>query len=449
MVQQVSHFLRGLSFDDFARRIRESVLSGQSPEEWVAAAAGEAAPTIYRAHYERFIPQSLMAFAGALGAGRLLDPAHRVLPVIQALWFASHEEKLSSYPLSGIPEPGAVPGPADLAARIGAGDFETVYAAARLALRNPGDFAAVREALIAAALRDTGYQGQKLIYLQKSLELVDALGPGPSQTVLFPAIHFLAGGRTDRQFFEILTLKLAQAGVETGAWLENRAPLSREEAGRLGRVLIYQYPALIIENLMYELNRGIAMEDLFEAVLWSAAEVLLGSYPEQGSAAAHGVHFACAARDCFGRTSVPQDKISLLFMAALFLNKMAVRSLNPHQSLKLEEVDLSGQEISPDALCRAIELSDPRLAGALALRLSGAEDAVRLVPAVVLSAAKNDGNVSGGHDLRLCAEMLGDFARAPASDLAAFRRAASLKALCYFLAQLDKDYDLYKACWIL
>lgn len=451
MMQQVSVFLRPLSFDDFVRQIRETALSEPSPEKWVAAAAGEMAPSLYRGHYESFIPQSLMALAGALGASRLLDPAHRLLPVIQALWFASHGEKLPSYPLSGIPELGALPGPAELSAGIASGDFETVYAAARLSAENPGDFARVGEALISAALRDTGYQGQKLIYLEKSLELVEALGPAQAKTVLFPAIHFLAGGKPDQQYFDILTLKLAQAGGETGAWLENRAPLSREEAGRLARVLIYQYPAIIIENLKYELAQGIAMTDLFEVILWSAAEVLLGAYPEQGSAAAHGVHFAYAARDCFGRTSIPQDRISLLFMAALFLNKMAVQSLNPHKSLKLEEIDLSQGQISPEALCQAIERSDPRLAGALALRLCGGEGeaAVRLAAAVVLSAAKNDGNVSGGHDLRLCAEILSDFGRLPASELAALRRAASLKALCYFLAQLDKDYDLYKACGML
>ena len=61
--------------------------------------------------------------------------------------------------------------------------------------------------------------------------------------------------------------------------------------------------------------------------------------------------------------------MNYLFMAAMFVNKMAVKSMDAHKNVKFEEVDLSGSEVSLAGLEKAVEESQPEIAGALALNL--------------------------------------------------------------------------------
>lgn len=435
--EKIRTLLRGCFLEDYIRLVREAQLRELDPAEVVREAVDELSLVLYRNRYDSHVPHSVMALAASLEVQPYLDEAERMVPVLEALWYAGEEEKLRSYYL-----PEASLGIADFSAEglravFQSRDVISICAALREAGGSGDRFLAFRDALLAVAWRDLGCLGHKLLYAMKCVELMEMLEGADPVKFLFPAIHFLVHGPRETEYASLLENRIGQRGLPAPDFLPNTGKLSGEEIHRLERVVMFQYPALIIENFLHALEQGIAPEELFQVSLSAGGQLLVSAYAESWIFPVHGYNWAHAAWECFRRISLAGDRVMLPFMAALFVNKMAVESLNPHKTIRFDRRDPS-IKASLSELDRAIRESKPEEACALVTDLAGQGNFSDLAQRIVQTAVQNDSSIAFGHDMKLCSHVLRDYSRVDPSV-----RTKTLTGLVYFLASLEKDYELY------
>lgn len=432
--------LRGCQLDEFVKAVRDPEFRDRSLADIAREAAHQFAPVLYQEQYVAYVPHSLMTLAAALQAANFLPEPEKKLPLIQALWLAGSEEKIAA-PLVSADAGGSGKGTVqDLSVALTENDFKKAQALAGCLLADPSTFASCRDLLVLTALRDIANMGHKFLYVAKTLELLETLPGADTASLIFPALHHLAVGASDTGYFSLLQTRFKDLEPEAAQFMKNEIPITEDEAKRLEHVLVYQYPGLIIENLAYELQQGVSADELFQVVLSAASQALTGAFKENWLYPVHGYNFAHEGWEYFRKVPDPLQKMNFLFMSALFVNKMAVKSMDPHKTVKFEEVDLAGQEESLAGLAKAVEESRPEIAGALAVKLLDKADFQELARILVRAASKNDSGVCAGHDLKLAVHALLDYPR-----MRAGLRAKLIPALAYFLAQVEKDYDLFNA----
>jgi len=432
--------LHGCSLDDFTKHLREIHLSKTSPAEVVKEALSLLSLILYQNNYSHHVSCAFMTLIGAFQAGKFLEGKEQWLPVIQALWYAGQEDKSPAFNLPSPPAPQGKLDAQGLMAAVQIRNFDRAFEMVRLSLADKKDFLSVRDTLFSLAFKDIANLGNKFVHLMKCFEFLEMVPDGDRERILFPALHHLVLAPSDTEYFQLLKTKLGRLGVDVTQFLNNRGTLSDEEANRLERILVYQFPGLIIENLVYELKEGLSIDELFQVTLTAASQALLGAFRESWIFPIQGYHFAHEAWECFRRISSDLDKIYLVFMAALFVNKMAVESMDAHKVVKFEEADLSGWEISESGLEKAIADSKPQLAGAISLQLLEKKDFPKLSETLLRAAVKNDSGVCRGQDLPFCSHVLTDY-----PNMRIPHRTKLITALSYFLADIEKDYDLYHA----
>ncbi len=438
--QQLRRLLERCDLDEFVKIVCEARICDIPTEIIIKEAVAQLAPVIYRDAYPAQVPHSLMMLMSAFQAGKYLKRNQASAVAIQALWYAGQEDRSRPYPLPSLSQGKEKVDLAKLEDAFKSRDFEKIMNLVCVSLADKKDFLIVRDRLMSLALKDIANLGHKLIYLMKTVEYLEVARGVDYERVLFPAVHYLVCGPRDEEYFHLLDTKLKRLDIDPTEFLANQGILSDDESRRLERVIIYQFPALVIENFVYALKQGIAIDELFQVILAAASQSILGAYRESWIFPIHAYNFTHEAWECFKRTSHALDKIHLLFMAALLTNKMATESINPHKLLKWEAVYLSATEISVHGLASAIENSEPDSAAALVKSLIIEKPLAEIAEALFLSAAKNDGGICFGHDIKFCCHAIADYTR---SRIPA--REKFLIALSYFLAEIEKDYDLYNA----
>jgi len=423
--------------DLFVSEARRLHLQSSDSIQLAHSIALELAPTLYWEEYPGYLNHGMLGIMAAAQAENFIFPYRKNLAIIQSLWNASLEEKSAPYVFSQTSN-----GTGKVKLKEFRGALETMddellhYALARSV--GAEDYTVFRDELLSWAMRDVYDIGHKLIYLVKTIEFIELTQSNEAARLLFPAVHYLRKAPEDREYALILEEKLAQLELPREEYLSNKDDLSREEADRLERVIVFHYPALIIENLVYELNDGISIGSLFEVILRAASQAILSAHPKHWVYAIHGYNFAHAARQAFQRTQRIEDRLFLPFIAALMVNKMAASSLNPHKGESLFlHVD---EDVSPGGLRDAIEASEPVRAGRIAYQLGEEGKALSAIAQTLVNvAAQNDGSMAFGHDLKLAVHSVTDY---QASRVAG--RAKYLAGCAYFLAQIEKDYDLFR-----
>ncbi len=439
--RKIRFLLRGCPLDEFVKMVHEIPLKDFPSQELAKEAFHQLAPILYQEQYVAYVPHALAVLVVSLQAARFLPDSEKQLPLIQALWLAGEEKKSPVFPeqdeaayrngnstLQGLAE------------ALAAKDFNRAYGIARHLLSADSTRDSCRSALILASLRDIANMGHKFLYMAKTMEFLEILPDAHTGKVILPALHHLVFGSSDTGYFSLLQTKLKNFEGGGTQFIKNEGLITEDEAKRLEHVLVYQYPGLIIENLVYELQQGISADEIFQVILSAASQALLGAFRESWLYPVHGYNFAHECWEGFRRMLDPGEKINFLFMAAMFVNKMAVKSMDPHKMIKFEEVNIAGHEESLAGLEKAVEASQPEVAGALAVKLLDKVDFTDLARTLMRTASKNDSGVCAGHDLKLAFHVLFDYSR-----MRIGLKFKPVAALAYFLAQVEKDYDLFKA----
>lgn len=426
--------------EEFAAAIRDFPFDAYTPSQIVQEACHQLALSLYHTQYGTRLPRALMILTVAPRIAGFLPDSEKKIPLIQALWMAGGEDKSPLFPEDQEKYPdGKFTVPA-LQEAVTACDFPKAYAAAKQLLADPSTKIPCRDFLLTAGLWDITHLGHKFLYLAKTVEALEMLPQADAGKIIFPALHYLIIGTGDSEYFSLLQMKLKQSDPNLTGFMANQGLMAEEEAKRLEHVLVYQYPGLIIENLIYELQQGVSPEDLFQVVLSAASQAIIGGFGQSWIYPVHGYNFAHECRAAFRRVSEPAGKINFLFMSAMFVNKMAVKSMDPHKTVNFAEADLAGHEISPAGLEKAAAESRPEIAGAIALRLLETVPYSELAASLARIASRNDSGIGAGHDLKLACHVLSDY-----PDMRPCLRAKLIPALAYFLAEVAKDYDLYNA----
>ena len=438
--KKIRALLSGCGLDDFAAAVRDFPFDACSPAQIVQEACHQLALSLYHHQYGTRLPRALMILTVAPRIAGFLPDAEKKIPLIQALWMAGGEDKSTPFleeALSGEKNSHTVAG---LAEAITARDFSKAYAAVKQLLAEPSTKIPCRDLLLTAGLWDITHLGHKFLYLAKTVEALETLPQADAGKIIFPALHYLVFGTGDSEYFSLLQMKLKQSDLNLPGFMANEGLMAEEEAKRLEHVLVYQYPGLIIENLIYELQQGVAPEDLFQVTLGAASQAIIGGFGQSWIYPVHGYNFAHECREAFRRVSSPAEKMNFLFMSAMFVNKMAVKSMDPHKAVNFAEVDLSEREVSPAGLEKAVAESRPEIAGAIAARLVDTIAYSELAASLARIASRNDSSIGAGHDLKLACHILSDY-----PEMRPCLRVKLIPALAYFLAEVAKDYDLYNS----
>ncbi len=438
--KKIRILLSGFRLDDFVAAVRDFPFDDFPLHQIVQEAYHQIAPSLYHEQYGTRLPNAFMTLAAASQIPRFLPDSEKKIPLIQALWMAGGEDKSTPFAGDAGNNPNEKFTVRGLEEAIASRDFTKTYAAAKQLLAEPSTKIPCRDLLLTAGLRDIAHLGHKFLYLAKTVEVLEMLPQSDAGKIIFPALHYLIFGTGDSEYFPLLQMKLKQSELDSAGFMDNQGLMAEDEAKRLEQVLVYQYPGLIIEKLIYELQQGISPEDLFQVMLSAASQTIVGGFRQSWIYPVHGYDFAHECREAFRWISEPAEKINFLFMAAMFVNKMAVKSMDPHKNVNFGEVDLSDREISPAGLEKAVAESYPAIAGAIAARLLDTINYSDLAALLARLASRNDSGICVGQDLKLACHILSDY-----PGMRPCLRVKLIPALAYFLAEVAKDYDLFNA----
>lgn len=435
---------------ELAASLLELYRSSGSLSEFVAQCAAAVALTLYREEYPRFVPHSLMGFIGALQLSRLVRPEDHALSgshpsslrigfraLAQALWYHAQEGVREPYEWTGR----AVELPPDresleerLEVHLGEKRFEEFFSLILAGLEGEQRREAVLSWLLRTAGRDLFNLGHKHLYLAKSVALLDYLRWERPEVYLFPAVHYLMFGPEDRRAEGQLEQRLTHYGLRLKDRSFDRFDLSIEETLQIRDSITGDSAEGVLDTLLGAFEYGVAPGALAEALLVTAAHLVLAIPYERWIFSVHGFNYTETVRATLDYHRGAEQQ-RMLLLNGLFL-KQVVEMAAP---VEVREPFFTARPEAarplPTDLEEAIDLSIPADAMAVVdwLYQHGQLSPERL-EALALAAIKSDGNLHFGHDMKFAYAALEAF-QSSSTPL----RESFLLALAKFLAESEKS----------
>ena len=284
------------------------------PLDLVRAAARGVASRYDRA--SGVAPRSLAILGAAANLTSVMEPRFQLLPVLQAIAYASAEKK----PAAPAKPPLIVSGEVTHLGRsflfaVRAGDVaeaESIF----LGMVDEGwERKMAGDMLFRAALEDMGEGGRKLFLSVKSWQLARSLGFKDARMILRPAVDYLVKGPRDRTGFETILTVLGKEWVDLEALASGGRPLDEPGRRRMHQIASATSDAACIDSTLSLLRDGYAASGLAEGLVVATARRLLTA-KGYDTEAARRLLFAHASRFVlnFSRTG---ERLYVLFQAAL------------------------------------------------------------------------------------------------------------------------------------
>lgn len=435
--EDLQSVLRRTDPQELAASLLDLYRSCGSVTEFVVQTAASVASTLYREDYPRFVPHSLMGLIGAVQLGRLLQPEHRFRALAQALWYYAQEGVRQPYEWRGTPAelPQEVePVERLLEERRRARDFDGVFGLVLAGLAHVERRDEILGWLLRTAGSDFFNLGHKHLYLAKSVALLDYLRWERPETYLFPAVHYFVLGPEDRRAERKLEERLVHHGLELKDRSFERFELSIEQTLQIRDSVVSDSPEGVIDTLLGAFDYGVAPDVVAEALLVTAAHLVLAIPYERWIFPVHGFNYTESVRATL-EYHRPADQQRMLLMNGLFL-KQVVEMAAP---VEVREPFFTARPEAarpvPTELEEAIDLSIPADAMAVVDWLyRHRELSPERVERLALAAIKSDGNVHFSHDLKFAYAALEAY-QTSTTPL----REAFLLALAKFLAESEKS----------
>lgn len=428
--------------DQFVQFIKELKLNRFQAEDLWKSALATIAPLVWRDKYGSSLQHGYYALADLPRVWPHLNSGLKHVSIFMVLWQINSEEIGSSF--SGL-EHGV-----DLASEqslplstfLEQKNLEQSFGVIKQAIHK-AEFEELTEALLLASYRDIASLGSKLIASRMLWQVLDRKFP-ETATHLFPWTHYLTHGPRDLEFANLVDLKVSQYGKDIQIFADNQLEFLPEEADRLERVILYQYPGLIIENFFYELDRGVSIDQILQLIFRASLQSYLTAYPEHWFYCVKGFLYAEAAWFGCKKIKSKEDQVKLLFMAALQVNKMAIESLDPLHKNQDPGEPLVDATVHLDSLRIAIAEANEVLAGRLAEALACKMDIEGLKSFLAHATLMKDPGVLQGLGLSIAASLLDAY-----DHLALPGREKTFKVLARLLARTENDTALYSRLIIL
>jgi hypothetical protein len=424
----------------FARDLVDLYHSVDSMTGFAAHTGAHLAKTLYRTDYHRNVPQSYLGFAGAVELGRFMQPLHHLRAVAQALWFYSKEYSEEPYPIEYKPEgleltPGQRAGRMEQAWRER--EFQTFLNLSVAGLSHLDTRESTAEWLFGQALGDLNAHGHKLHLLSRSIALLDYLRWEQPEVYLFPALHYFFYAAEDRSAEQLVQARLAHHGLELYDRAASVFELSAEQTKQIRDSLFFEPLEDVLDTLLGALKYGVEPAELMEALQVSAAHLVLSVPYSRWIFPVQGFNTASATLRAMEFLDAAQQQRAVLISGVLL--KRLVESSSP---FRLEEPFVIPRpeeaQPRPGELEEAIDLSISSDAMAVADWLyQHSQLSPRVMEDLSIAAAKTDGDLHNGHDLKFVQSALDAF-ETSTSPL----RESYLLAVCKFLGESEKSREL-------
>ncbi len=445
--QDLQSVLRQTDPGELAASLLDLYRSCDSMTDFAAQTGAYIASTLYREEYPQFVPHSLMGFIGAVQLGRFLQPQHHFRAVAQALWYYARERVREAFEWTRGPVelPPSVEGLENaLEQSRRQKDFEAFFGVILAGVQDRERREDVLSWLLRAAGGDQFNIGHKHLYLAKSIALLDYLRWESPQTYLFPAVHYFLLAPEDRRAEETLARRLVHHGLELQERSFERFELSLDETLQVRDSILGDPPESVVDTLLGAFEYGVAPGVLAEALLVTAAHLVLSIPHDRWILSVHGFNYAQSVQSTLEYHPLAAQQ-RMVLLTGLYLRQI-VDSAGP---LKVREPFFTPRpemaQPLPTELEEAIDVSVPADAMAIIDWLyQHGRLGLERIECLALAAVKADAHVHFGHDLKFAYAAL-EVYHSSTTPL----REVSLLALAKFLAESEKsrefDHALAKA----
>jgi len=440
---RLDSLLQEQSPQEFAVSVVDLFRSADNLTEFIERTGRLAASCAPREEYSRYVPNGYMAFIGAVRMGRYVQPLIHLNALAQALWCCARENATAASHWTA-PSPPASADPDSILPCLETHwrekDSAALHASATAGVSNESTREETLRWLLRTAAGDLSGGGNKYLYLAECVELCAFLGWRNIGDFLFPAIHSLVEAPEDRRAEQILNARLAHHGLRLEDRSFDQYTLSTSQTLQIRDSILHDSQEDVLDTLLGAMDYGYDPRSVAEGLLVTAAHGVLAVpydrwlFPVQGFNCCEAVVSTLEYHD-----RIDQQRLVLftgLLLKQIVESAMPFRVSEPFFVERPEEAQPLPMELE-----EAIDLSIPADAMAIVDWLFRRGYLTpELFERFVASAAKTDGDLHLGHDLKFAFATIDAF-HCCSTPL----RESFLLALVKFLAESQKSRQINHA----
>ena len=283
---------------------------------------------LYRNKYFR-VPHGFMGLMAAVDLSEIIQE-DKDLPLLQAICYLSHENKLAPLNLSIFtPLYNEADNRAESFSKyVFDGDIPGAYRYF-IGVKTKGYFdARFIDELFKLAMEDLVNIGHKAIYFQKILELNEYLDDEPSH-LYFPAIAYLASEPKDFTLKNLITKEYEAfrgAGVDLSA---NNKELTKDDSSYIIALVINSMKTRLFAQIAKLLKDGYSPRSISDTLTLAAAQLVLDTDTDDWVRPVHGFNY-CYALNWWQRHFKSKYDVLVLYYQAAFVNQLSVEHKKVH-----------------------------------------------------------------------------------------------------------------------
>lgn len=427
---------------EFATSAVKLLRASDSLSDFSAHTGSHIARHLYREAYTGSYLNSFLSFIAAVQLGRYMQPIAQFHSLSQALWYAAREARPE--PALTFPSPDTVV-ESDSAKSIESkfreyqenGQFDDFRGWVIGRMADPVLREELASWMLSTSMGDLANMGHRYLSAAKSIALMEEMRWSEPEHYLFPMLHYFFHAPENRWAEEAISQRLEYHRLELRECSYNRTGLSSDQTLQIRDAVLTDTQEGMIDTLLGALDYEVDPFDLAEAMMVTAAYMILSVPYDRWIFPIHGFNYAHTVFTTLEYLT-PLDRQKAILVVGLHLKRLTesaspINLRGPYFTERPEPA-----KPGPNDLEEAIDLSIPQDAMAIVDWLyHHGQLNPRFFEQLALEAAKSDGDRHFGHDMMFSYAAI-DAYHSSASPL----RQYYLLALVKFLAESEKSREV-------
>lgn len=434
--------LQPSSVQEFAASAVKLLRASDSMADFMAHTGSHIARSLYRETYSGSYLNSYLSFIAAVQLGRYMQPLNQFHSLSQALWYAAQEARPESAIAFPLAESEVQFSPLE---SFGTqfdkyrenGQFHEYCGWAIGQLTDPIPREEFISWMLSGSAGDLANMGHRYLSAAKGVALMEEMRWSEPENYLLPMLHYSFHAPENRWAEEAIRQRLDYHRLELKERSYNRTGLSSDQTLQIRDAVLTDSQEGMIDTLLGALDYEVDPFDLAEAMMVTAAYMILAVPYDRWIFPIHGFNYAHTVFTTLEYLR-PLDREKMILIAGLHLKRLAESASplslrGPYFTERPEQA-----RPGPTDLEEAIDLSIPQDAMAIVdwLYHHGQLNPL-FFEQLALDAAKSNGDRHFGHDMMFAYAAIDAF-HGSASPL----RQYYLLALVKFLAESDKSREV-------
>lgn len=442
MSEAIEALLKSRVLKDFVKLFKEQEQECETPLNFAGELAHYLCRRTYQRYYDDDLPHTFFGLAAAVNSLPSFPEDRKWWPLVQQTWSAANSRLRTPWSENGAqPMAGGTRDERfqSFSQGLEESDFAKTWSAAKSLMGGDAETRDwFRSQSLKRALNDTFEDGVKLLFLDQSWRLAEAVDWKDSDGILFPALHLLALAPRQTELSQ-----LARKNVPGNHILAQKKTLDDDDYPGQEKALLFAGSVEEGLRVLQQLaQRGIGWEGCWSFLLLAAAQMVGNAKPGRWISAVRAFLFACTAFRLCERLDESARVPALAIATALVANS----SLHTRQTDRSAELDKLAQELCPtdtfNTLRSVVSHSDPYASANAVYAILGmdSEKHAELFQSLATLAAKNGGHQGKGYDLLLVQAAVDCYRRSSSKYGGKF-----LTNTAFVLGRMPKSYDLFGA----